>query len=272
MEKSFLFNQTTISYTVTGSGTPVLLLHGFGEDSRIWKTQIEYLQECCQLLVPDLPGSGKSGILQLNEPSITDYAACINALLQKENINKCILLGHSMGGYIALAFAEKYPQHLIAFGLVHSTAFADSEEKKAIRKRGIEMMQEYGVYPFLKNTIPNLFTEKYKKDNPEPVAELINEGKNFTTEALCQYYTAMMNRPDLTDVLKTAKVPVLFVLGTEDVAAPLDDVLQQVYLPVVSEVHILKETGHMGMMEEPKKLNKYLSDFITFPGNLKGNT
>lgn len=117
----------------------MVLLHGFGEDSQIWNTQVSFLQEHCQLLVPDLPGSGKSLLLTnknnaSNVVSIEDYADVIAALLAAEKITSSIMLGHSMGGYITLAFAEKYPDKLQSFGLVHSTAFADNEEKSHARQ------------------------------------------------------------------------------------------------------------------------------------------
>ena len=134
MQKFFIYQTATISYSVQGKGKPVVLLHGFGEDSSIWDQQVLFLKEHCLLIVPDLPGSGKSDLLKLKvEPdpiSIDDYADCIYSLLQHEAIPFCIMLGHSMGGYITLAFAEKYPLLLEGFGLIHSTAYADSEEKK----------------------------------------------------------------------------------------------------------------------------------------------
>ena len=241
---------------------PVVLLHGFAEDSTIWNEQMNFLQDYCRLIIPDLPGSGKSSMLQKDHVGIEDYAACINALLEKEGIEKCILLGHSMGGYIALAFAEKFGHKLQGFGLVHSTAFADNEEKKSNRIKGIKLMEEYGVYPFLKNTTPNLFSPDYKNKHPEKVNELIENGKNFSVEALVQYYTAMMNRPDRTEVLAESKVPVLFIMGSEDTAAPLDDLLKQVYLPKISHIHIIGGVGHMGMWEKPDEVNHYLLDFI----------
>ena len=91
---------------------------------------------------------------------------------------------------------------------------------------------------------------------------LIETGKSFSIRALQQYYKAMMNRPDRTQVLKDSEVPVLFVLGTEDVAAPMQDVLKQTHLPKISFVHVLEDTGHMGMWEDSKKMNDALFEFI----------
>jgi len=264
MIKHFKYNQSTIFYRVEGKGKTVVLLHGFGEDSNIFNQQINFLKNYCQLIIPNLPGSGNSEILNEENGDITidDYATCIYALLKQENIQSCIMLGHSMGGYITLSFTEMFPQYLKGFGLVHSTAFADSEEKKQNRLRGIEMMEEYGGYAFLKTTIPNLFSQNFKKNHPEKIAMLIEEGKKFSTKALQQYYKAMMNRADKTSVLKNTLLPVLFIIGTEDVAAPVKDVLQQSQLPLNAYIHILENIGHMGMWEATEKLNQYLVNFI----------
>jgi pimeloyl-ACP methyl ester carboxylesterase len=262
MYKNFDYKNSNISYEVLGSGQPVVLLHGFGESGSIWNKQDEVLQKHCKLIIPDIPGSGNSAMLQAENVSMEDYADCINALLDEEKIETCIMLGHSMGGYITLAYAEEYANRLKAFGLVHSTAFADSEEKKATRKKGIELIQQYGGFSFLKNTTPNLFADAFKKEHPDEVSSLIEEGKSFRDEALIQYYAAMMNRPDKTEVLKQSKVPVLFIVGTEDVAAPLNDLLQQVHLPEQSHFHLIEGVGHMSMLEAPEQLNKYLLDFI----------
>jgi pimeloyl-ACP methyl ester carboxylesterase len=263
MIKSFHYNNAHIFYSTEGDGNAVILVHGFGEDSNVWKEQL-VLKEHCKLIIPDLPGSGKSTFTK-QEPqasTIEFYAGCIYALLKNENIDSCILLGHSMGGYITLAFAEKYREMLNGFGLIHSTAFPDSEEKKQNRQRGIEMMDQYGSYPFLKNTTPNLFSNKFKQEHPEKVNSLIEDGNKFSKEALQNYYRAMMQRPDRTSVLKNSKVPVLFVIGTEDVAAPVQDVLKQVHLPEIAYIHIYENTAHMGMWEASEKLNTAILEFI----------
>ena len=265
MHKSFTYHTASIHYQDSGIGKVVILLHGFGEDSTIWDTQIGFLEKHCRVLVPDIPGSGLSDLLPVNADhpaSMEVYAEVIKALLDHEKINQCILLGHSMGGYITLAFAERYPEQLEAFGLIHSTAFADTEEKKQIRRRGIEIIGEYGAGAFLKTTIPNLFGKAFKESHAAQIDHLIKKGQAFTTESLQQYYAAMIERPDRTGVLKSNRLPVLFVIGTEDNAAPLADVIQQTPLPDISYIHILSGTGHMGMWEAPEQLNDILLAFI----------
>ena len=284
MKKSFPYQNANITYRVEGKGKPIVLLHGFGEDSHIWDKQVSFLKEHCLLIIPDLPGSGESSLLSLeskvlsfelkqpeiqnpklktqNNISIEDYADCIHALLAHEQIDTCTMLGHSMGGYITLAFAEKYPSQLKAFGLVHSTAYADSDEKKINRERSIALIEEYGAYAFLKTTIPNLFGAAFKEKHPEKVEELVLASQVFSKQALQQYTLAMMNRPDMTETLKSNRLPVLFVIGTEDIAAPMKDVLEQTKLTLHPTVHVLKNIGHMGMWEATDEMNEHLLAFI----------
>ena len=239
------------------------MLHGFGETSAVWHQQVDALKRNYRLIIPDLPGSGQSATLDraVTDVSMADFAGCVNPILEHENIQQCVMLGHSMGGYIMLSFAEKYPEKLQAFGFLHSTAFPDSEEKKQNRLRGIEMIENYGSFAFLKTTIPNLFAPDFKERNPSEIDQLIEDGKQFSEKSLQQYYYAMMQRPDRTHVLKNSRVPVLFMLGRQDVAAPLDDLLKQVHLPRISYIHILN-TGHMGMWEAAQGFNEYLEEFL----------
>lgn len=265
MEKSFYYHKTKIIYRISGNGFPVVLVHGFAEDGNVWQYQTDFLKDHCRVIIPDLPGSGLS-VFETDGVDTADnieyYATCLHALLQQENIEKCIMIGHSMGGYITLAFAERYPQMLIGFGLVHSTAFADNDEKKQNRLKGIAMMKEYGGYAFIKSTTPNLFSTKFKNEQQEKVQELIEKGSAFSTVALQNYYTAMMTRPDRTAVLKDSEMPVLFVIGSDDIAIPMDDMLQQSHLPLTAYVHILKDAGHMGLWEDATAVNKALLAFV----------
>jgi pimeloyl-ACP methyl ester carboxylesterase len=265
MQRRISYSNTEIFYQAKGEGLPVILIHGFGEDSTVWAEQVSFLKNHCRLIIPDLPGSGLSIFENdklVNADTIEYYADAVYALLQHEKIERCIMLGHSMGGYVTLAFAEKYLELLNGFGLIHSTAFADSVEKKQNRLKGISIMEEYDGYAFLKNTTPNLFAAKFKAAHPEKVEALIEKGKTFSRIALQHYYRAMMNRPDRTNILKNSNQPILFIIGTEDVATPLEDVLKQTYLPLISFVYILEDTGHMGMWEHPQKVNDAILEFI----------
>ena len=265
MQQSFLYQSSQIFYTDNGEGNVIFLIHGFGEDASIWNLQLDFLKLKYRVIIPNLPGTNSSQLIEKNDVTIDDYANCIYHLfLSIENIKaqQISMFGHSMGGYITLAFAKLFPNKLNAFGLIHSTAFADSEEKKQVRLRGIEMMQEYGAYAFLKTTIPNLFSTHFKQKNPEIVDELIENGKHFSVAGLQQYYKAIMNRKDTTETLVKSAVPVLFIMGTEDIAAPINDILQQCYLPNKAQIKVLENVGHLGMLEATKTVNETINSFL----------
>lgn len=260
MIKPFHYQNKKIVYRCEGTGKPIILIHGFGEDGSVWNEQVNHLRNQFQLIVPDLPGSGKSEMT--DDMSIEGMAEVIHAIIHEEGIDSCPVIGHSMGGYITLALVEKYWNHVSAFGLFHSTAYADSEEKKANRRKSIAFIREHGAFEFLKTSTPNLFSENSKQQIPNTISTFINSLGGFEPEALTAYYEAMIMRPDRTEQLRKATVPVLFIMGKYDVAVPLADGLKQCYLPGNSYIHILQQSGHMGMMEEKDHCNRILEKFL----------
>jgi pimeloyl-ACP methyl ester carboxylesterase len=267
--KTFTYQSSKIFYRTIGKGKPVILIHGFAEDGDVWKNQIEFLKAHCYLIIPDLPGTGKSAMI--NDMSIEGMAEAIKEILKFElqsssalaEAEGACLFGHSMGGYIALVLAEKYPELLSSIALVHSSAFADSDEKKANRLKSIEFVKKNSAFEFLKAVITDLFTETWATNNPETVEQQIEKSKNFTDEAIIAYYQAMINRTDKTHVLKTFGKPIMFIIGEHDKAVPFEQSMQQCYLPNQSHIHILRNTAHMGMFEEADKVNEALFQLIS---------
>ncbi|MEO5890652.1 MAG: alpha/beta hydrolase [Ferruginibacter sp.] len=288
-EKTITYQNSEIFYRITGEGQTVVLIHGFAEDGNVWKSQVDFLANDFRLIIPDIPGSGRSEIIA--GADIETYAEVIKHILdaecqkllpdQFEDINlignigdknagaflkeeePVTVIGHSMGGYITLAFAEKYPQYLDSFGLFHSSAFPDDEEKKQVRTKAIDFIKTKGTAAFLKTSTPGLFTKAFAEAHPASINSLIEDGKDFSSEALVQYYQAMMARPDRTAVLKTFARPILFIIGEHDSAIPLQSSLRQCYLPTQSHVHILNNSAHMGMWEEEERSNNILEEFLT---------
>lgn len=239
-----------------------MLIHGFSESSDIWEQQLPSLREKFHVIIPDLPGAGKT---PLTTPlSIESMADFVHTILLAEEIEKVVIIGHSMGGYVALAIAEKYPQLVQGLGLFHSTAAPDSEEKKEGRRKSIRMIEQYGGEAFIRQTFPNMFSPVFKNRQPAAVEAYIQMGIRCPQGSMIAYYEAMMNRPDRTAVLSALNVPVLFIIGKDDNAVPLEGVLPQVSLPRSSSIHIFEATGHMGMWEVPEASNLVLQQFIAF--------
>jgi pimeloyl-ACP methyl ester carboxylesterase len=246
-----------LKYRIEGSGKEVVLVHGFGEDSSVWVNQVEHLKGRCRLFIVDLPVRENK-----DEWTLPFFAEGIKEMLDKEQVPSCTMIGHSMGGYITLAFADRYPEMLNAFGLFHSSAFADSEEKIKTRKKGIKFIRENGPAPFLETMIPNLFSDHSRESMPDIVNKAKEVRHNFSGPALVRYYEAMIERPDHTGVLKKSKVPVLFIMGKYDTAVPVEDGLKQCHLPENAYIHILRRSGHMGMLEEKESANLALDKFL----------
>lgn len=257
-EKQIVLNGKNFFYRITGDGPVVVLLHGFGEDSSIWDRQFNIFTGY-QLIIPDLPGSGRSQMT--DDMSMEGLAATVSEFLSTLGIQTCTMIGHSMGGYVTLAFAEKYGEMLNGFGLFHSTAYADSEEKKETRKKGIEFIQQHGAFEFLKTAIPNLYSPLTKSKQPELVLQQLDQSHDFTAPALISYYNSMIERPDRVAVLET-NLPVLMVMGRHDVATPMKDALEQCFLPSLSYIHILDGVGHMGMREDTSQSNSILVNYL----------
>jgi len=266
-EKKNQYKGIPVVYSITGQGPVVMLIHGFGEDSSVWEHQVGFLQQSYTLILPDIPGSGRSTTpVTRQRPGVMmdTYAEIMKYILDEENVPVCTMIGHSMGGYITLAFAALFPEKLNAIGLFHSTAYSDTEERIATRKKGISFIQKYGAQDFLKQSIPNLFGPSFSAQYPDEIQKLIDRSGNFTSEALVQYYESMIERPDRTIVLKKISKPILFIIGEEDKSVYLQDSLNQCHLPLLSLINILPGVAHMGMWEMKDQACATLMKFLNY--------
>jgi pimeloyl-ACP methyl ester carboxylesterase len=259
MVKTAVYKNKNLVYRVEGTGPVVVLIHGFGEDGTIWKNQLP-LSSSFRVIIPHLPGSKTSDLLE--NMSMESMAESIYFLLMEEGVEKCTMIGHSMGGYVTLAFAEKYPSMLESFGLFHSTALADTEEKKSNRREGIQKIKTDGVAAFLKDFIPNLYSSSAQTTYQSIIQQHIKDVNYFSEATLISYYQSMMERPDRTAVLKQNKMPVLFVLGRKDSIIPFENALKLATVPDVMYIHALENSGHLGMVEEPEKSTKIINKFL----------
>ncbi len=262
MEKKFIITEgKRIEYEKRGEGKALMLLHGFGADSHIWNALAKSLSRSYLVITPNLPGVNGSDFM--SSVSMEELANLAKQIMDEEALPQSVLIGHSMGGYAALAFAEKYPERLNGLGLFHSTAMADDEEKKANRKKGIEFVRTHGASLFLQTTAPKLFGNSTKNKHPEVFEAFMNQLPNMSNEAVIGYYKAMMERSNRTSVLKTSQIPVLFIYGQQDEIIPWNTAIEQASLPPIASVHLLKQAGHLGMIETPAEALKAIEDFLS---------
>ncbi|MBS1616164.1 MAG: alpha/beta hydrolase [Bacteroidetes bacterium] len=249
-----------LSFRKAGSGPALMLLHGFPASGTIWEPLIPLLAETHTLLIPDIPGSGQS---QLGKPlpTIEELATLVPAILEHTGIERCVLVGHSMGGYIALAAAETFPEKLNGLMLVHSTALADDAAKKDKRLKSIGLIQKGGREAFIRGMVPALFAPDFCAANPEQIVAFQQEGLRLSDTSMIAFYNAMMNRPDRRQVLSKLPFPAAWFLGAMDGVIPWETCLQQSSLPRVTFISLNKTCGHMGMIEQPEALSAQLAAF-----------
>lgn len=237
---------------------PLVLLHGFCEDASLWDGLLPMLGER-PVFCPDLPGFGDAPVPE--KPGMEVYADAVLAFLDGHDVEKCVLVGHSMGGYAALAFAEKYPERLAGFGLVHSHPYPDTPDRRENRRRGIELVRSGKKEQYVGQLFPALFPPAFAAANPDVVQRLVRRAQNFPAEGIALALEGMMERPSHEKTLGNAPCPVLFVVGTEDslLERPLAEAMTA--LPPVADIHILEGVGHMGIFEAPEKVAAALRGF-----------
>jgi pimeloyl-ACP methyl ester carboxylesterase len=260
ISKKVLFKNSVLHYKVIGTGKCLMLIHGFGEDWRVWKYQIEAISKHYTLILPDIFGSGDSDMLKGENITLDNYAEGLKEIILAEKIKQLSIFGHSMGGYIALAYLAQFPEDVSSIGLLHSTAYADDENKIEQRNKSIQFINEFGSLAFLKTTVPNLFSEiKYNKSL---IDSFLQMGSNISKNTLIQYYNAIKNRPERIDLLKKVTIPVLFISGMEDKMVSYNDNISQSILPSISEIKLLTNTAHIGFYENPSLSNNVIILFL----------
>ncbi|PSR56153.1 alpha/beta hydrolase [Adhaeribacter arboris] len=243
-----------------GSGKVLVFLHGFCESKEVWNAFCQPFRETYRVIALDLPGFGKN-IAPQPGYSMEEAAAYVHKVLKALEIKKCALIGHSMGGYVALAFAEKHGNMVNGLCLFHSSALPDSKEKKAIRTKSIKFIKKNGVSVFMDAFTAPLFSPVNRKYFAKEIKMLTAMGKETPPEAVMGAMKGMRDRKKRIKVLKDARYQVLFIAGKDDQAITLEQTLAQCYLPAYSSVLFLAKTGHQGMFEKPLETRNALRSF-----------
>ena len=260
MEKQIKFQNKEINFRDEGSGNPLILLHGFLGSLEIWKDFSTVLSKKYRVISIDLPGHGKTE--NFSEAHTMDFMAeTVKAVLDNLKIEKCVMAGHSMGGYAALSFAEKYTDFLQGLCLFHSHAMPDTPEAKINRERAIN-----AVSLNRKGFINQFISELFAPENLEKLKEYIEDQKEkarqIPKETIIAAQSGMKERSGKINLLTEISVPILFIVGKKDSRIPIDKILVQTILPTHSEVLILGKVGHMGFIEATEETMKTLDCFV----------
>ena len=261
MTGTIKFNDASLFYRDEGKGDAIVLLHGYLESSEIWGSFGKELSKHGRIISMDLPGHGKSSSV-CEKQTIEIMADSVKAVLDHLDIGRAVIIGHSMGGYVTLAFAEIFPEKTLAICLFHSHALADSEEKKLNREREIDLVRSGKKSLIVNTNIPKTFAN----DNIVKLAGEVERAKriaiNTKDEGIICALHGMKSRPDRQKVLRESNMPVMIIAGRKDNNIPFGIYEQHFTLAKQTEVMILENSGHMGFIEEKDKSLKGIDKFL----------
>ena len=258
MRNSFLYKNTHINFTETGKGSAVVLLHGFLENSAMWNEIAKVLSKRNRVICIDLLGHGQTENLGYIH-SMEDQAQMVKAVLNHLKLRKYVFVGHSMGGYVALAFAKLFPESVKGLCLMNSPALPDSEEKKLSRDRAIKAVKQ-NHKTFVRIAIPMLFAEKNREIFLKEIEQITKEALQLSSQGIIAALEGMKIRKNQTSIYKTANFPIQMVIGKQDPALDYDSLINQTKNTKVKVIEF--PDGHMSHVENKEKLIKNLSDFI----------
>lgn len=247
---------SSVALSRYGQGKNLLLIHGFPMTSKIWRSFIPVLSEAFQVITIDLPGFGESPLLPVPF-TLDDVAREVLAAMDRERIRDAVVVGHSLGGYVALAMAAQRIEFFKGLVLLHSTAEADGPEKKESRDKAIEFIKGKGAEAFTRTFSSSVFQNPNHPD--VPFVREMNLAVN--SETLTAYTAAMRDRPDRMDLLKSFERPLMFVAGAHDQGIPVESIQAQAANAKHHEVHVLKDQKHMSLIEDVRTSSSLVYDF-----------
>jgi pimeloyl-ACP methyl ester carboxylesterase len=265
MMNIFSYKTGKIYFTEQGTGDTIILLHGYLESSEVWNGFKEKLAAKFRVVSVDLPGHGLSDIYS-DTHSMEFMATVIRDLMKHLSIKKAFIAGHSLGGYVALAFLELFPEYLSGYSLLHSHPFPDAPE--AIEKR----LREIAIVKAGKKELmyPDNLTRMFAPSNLDKFSEELKRLKEIASripgEGIISVLKGMITRPSRLSVMEEGRVPCLLIFGSMDYYIDYKLIQSKVTLPENSEVVILENSGHIGFIEEEDRSAEVI---ISFVENLK---
>lgn len=261
MQSIYKYNGRNISFISSGKGDVIVLLHGYLESKEIWESFAQQLSRDFRVICVDLPGHGTSEVY--GDIHTMEYmASAVKSLTDHLGINSFFLAGHSLGGYVSLAFADLFPGALTGYCLFHSQPFADTPAAVEKRNREIEV-----VKAGKKNLMyPDNIMRMYATSNLEKFSGALERSKEIASripaEGIIAILNGMIARNSRLNIVESGKIPLLWILGAMDNYIPAD-ISGRVKLPSNSEVVILKNSGHMGFIEEEQLSLDVMRKFIS---------
>lgn len=260
MHKNIKYKNKNISYAISGEGNVVVFLHGYIESLNVWDNFIELLNRKYKVITIDLPGHGNSEIFgEISTMSI--MAEAVNAVLKEEQIKECVVIGHSMGGYVTMELVDQKNEKLKGFCLFHSSPFADSEEKKEVRDRLIKSIEQGKKIPLAKEHVEKTFSQENTANFIEEIGFLKIIAINTSDQGTIAALKGMKERKNYKESFEKTKLPSLLILGTKDNFIP-PQIVDELTIPSQMEVKILTNSGHQGYIEEKAISLEIVDEFL----------
>jgi 3-oxoadipate enol-lactonase len=256
-------NGTKLYYAESGnsSGTPVVLIHGFPFSHEMWKPQVEVLSKNHRVVVYDVRGHGDSDAGD-GQYTLEFFVDDLIGLLDHLKIEKAIVCGLSMGGYIALRAIERNPERFRALILCDTRSEADSNEAKLKRAAAIKTVKQQGVATFAEGFVKSVFAAETFTFKPEVVESIKNIIQRNSPVGICGALLALASRADTTASLPQISVPTLILVGEQDALTP-PSVAKAVHEKIRnSELHVIPRAAHMSNLENPEQFNRHLLAFL----------
>ncbi|MFT4682862.1 MAG: pimeloyl-ACP methyl ester carboxylesterase [Flavobacteriales bacterium] len=248
-------------YQLREAGEPVLLLHGFLEEGKMWDKLLKGI-EGCQFIIPDLPGHGASFEVE-NEMSMGTMADALLSLMDELKIPTVHIIGHSMGAYIAMEIIRKAPERVDSILFFQSTATPDSSETKLKRDRAAKaVMENKNLY--IRTVVNALFTLETKDQHQPEIDRLVEEALHMTASAIAKVTLGMKNRIDATELMAQFEKPKGYFLGEEDPVLPIDRMQKELQKVEPNRFYVHPTMGHMAHIEAPEDANMFLKMWLEF--------
>lgn len=252
----------TLAYDDRGHGLPVVLLHGFPLNRKIWQPQAETLHARFRVITPDLRGHGESAA-PAGLYSMAGMAADVAALLESLQCGPAVIAGHSMGGYILLAFYRHYPQLVKGLVLVSTRAVADTAEGRANREAMAQRAeQEQSSRVAVEKMLPNMMAPAALAARPALRREVETMMATTSVNGIAGAQRGMASRPDSSELLPRISVPTLILAGTADALIPYAEAQRMAQMIPSAELHLLENVGHLPSLEKPEEFTAVLQTWL----------
>jgi pimeloyl-ACP methyl ester carboxylesterase len=256
------FKNGKINFSDKGSGHTIVLIHGYMETSEVWESFADRISQKFRTLSIDLPGHGLSDFC--NEVNSMELMAeSVTRVLDSLNIPKAFFVGHSMGGYVALAALQFFPERLSGITLFNSHPFADSPDVIEKRKINIALVESGKKSNMIPGFVQNLYAAQNLKTMQKAVDRSLSIASAINDKTIIADLKGMIRRPSSVDLVEKGQIPLLWILGDNDNHINCNEALKSVTLPPNSEVAVLQNVGHMGFIEAEEVSANILTKFAS---------